>query len=244
MRTIASVDQLVAATEPTGLVIAQFLGGDLRASVQGGEVRVRITTDQPWEGRVEVEILETLAQPWALAIRVPAWSPEARLSSSDGAHAGEWREAPSPTDGLARIERTWAVGDRMRLDLAQEPRLTAPDRRVDAVRGSVAVEYGPIVYCVEQADVPGGAPLADIAVRDDIAPRLGQRSTDLDAPTITLEGVIRPPANTPTWPYVADPAADPVPGEGTRVSLTAVPYHRWANRAQGAMRVWIPVAED
>jgi DUF1680 family protein len=104
------------------------------------------------------------------------------------------------------------------LDLGLAPRVTTPDRRVDAVRGCVAIERGPLVYCLEAADRPGrreledirvGQPILDDTKRDDIAP-----------------GVI--------GVLVATTANDEV---------DAIPYFAWANRRPGAMRVWIPTGD-
>jgi DUF1680 family protein len=240
MRLVASVDQMTAATEPAGLVMAQFLAGELRATVADGEVRLRVTTDQPWSGVVEAEIVEAPDRPWALALRVPAWSTRARLGLAEGG-AGEWHDGPAPERGFVRVERSWRPGDRVRLDLGQEPRFTWPDRRIDAVRGCVAVEYGPVVYCAEQADVPDDLDLSDVAIRLEVAPRLAGRSEVLGAPIIAVEAEARPAAQAPPWPY-RDASSGPSADEGRRIALNAVPYHRWANRGQGAMRVWLPAA--
>jgi DUF1680 family protein len=116
------------------------------------------------------------------------------------------------------------------------PRLVRADERVDAVRGCAAVLRGPLVYCVEQADLPEGVlveqvrldPLAGITeerVRDDVAPV-----------RLRLSGVVRPLEAALYPPY------EPASRTGAAVSFTAIPYHAWANRGPGAMRVWLPLA--
>ena len=122
-----------------------------------------------------------------------------------------------PRAGIARIERTWAPGDRVRLDLGQRPRLTVPDRRVDSLRGCAAVEYGPLVYCVEQADVPVGARALGRGHphRRPAPPRTAV--PDLDAPTIVVEGVVRAPEDAPAGPICDATARWRHTGEGTRV---------------------------
>jgi hypothetical protein len=54
--------------------------------------------------------------------------------------------------GYAAVDAEWQAGDELRLELPVSPRWTAPDPRVDAVRGCVAVERGPLVYCLESTD--------------------------------------------------------------------------------------------
>ena len=100
--------------------------------------------------QIEIEVTATGEAPWALDLRVPAWAAGARLAVNDD-------ELEPPAPGYARVERAWRAGDRVTLELPLEPRLTAPHPRVDAVRGCLAIERGPLVYCVEEADAPAGA---------------------------------------------------------------------------------------
>jgi DUF1680 family protein len=98
------------------------------------------------------------------------------------------------------------------------PRVTVPDPRVDAIRGCVAIERGPLVYCLEAADLPAGVELEDIRVGQ---PILADTGRDDIAPSVV--GV-----------HLAT---------GSNDEANAVPYFAWANRRQGAMRVWIPTGE-
>jgi DUF1680 family protein len=235
MRLIASIDQMAATTHDAGLVITQFLGGELRVPVPGGDAHLRITTDQPWQGTVEVEVVSAPDGPWSLGLRVPRWAERASVLVT-GAGGGTERQAVTADDRIATLERRWVPGDRARLELDQRPRLTFPDRRIDALRGTVALEFGPLVYCVEQVDVPDGADLADVAIPEDASPTLGPHSEELGAPTLEVPVVVVGAGAAPEWPYAPAPAV----GEGRARTLSAVPYHRWANRGRGAMRVWIP----
>jgi uncharacterized protein len=126
------------------------------------------------------------------------------------------------------------------------PRWTYPDRRVDAVRGCVAVERGPLVYCFEQADQLGGSRLDDLAIQPGGV--LGERPATLAGVGQTIEvtarGVRLPPGppipgappqeTTSTAPFGPK---DPLTSEVTAI---AIPYFQWDNRDGGPMRVWIP----
>jgi DUF1680 family protein len=101
-------------------------------------------------------------------------------------------------------------------------RVTEPDPRVDAVRGCVAVERGPLVYCVESADLPPETELEDLIWDGGREPVAVER-TDLGEPVV---GVEVPLARR-------DRTAGPF-------SVGAIPYYLWANRRAGAMRVWLP----
>src|SRR5690606_30097150 len=132
----------------------QYLNADVAVRVADADVELRVRTDYPWSGQVTVHIVRTPQQPWALSLRVPQWCETALLRVAG--------EAPTKVGtGLISHERQWQPGDEVLLDLELTPRVIEPDPRVDAVRGCVAFERGPLVYCLEAADLPGGAVLED-----------------------------------------------------------------------------------
>jgi DUF1680 family protein len=214
MRTLASLHHYLATSDGGGVQIHQYASGRI------GDLEV--TTEYPWDGRIEIEISATDEKPWALDLRVPAWAAGARLAVNDA-------ELEAPAPGYARVERAWQAGDRVTLELPLEPRLTAPHPRVDAIRGCLAIERGPLVYCVEEADAPAGAIVDDLRI-DPAAELRAVPSPDLLGGIVAVEaaGAHQPP------PEIARV-------EGA-VSLRAIPYSHWGNRGEGAMRVWIPTA--
>ena len=131
----------------------------------------------------------------------------------------------------------------MVLDLPMRPRLTAPDPRIDAVRGSVAIERGPVVYCVETADLPAGVELEDIALDPAAAglDELGRDDLAAGVMGLTVDAIHRPAAE-PGWPYRLGATVADGHGGGP-VGVGAIPYFAWANRDVEAMRVWLPVTE-
>ncbi len=116
-----------------------------------------------------------------------------RCVSQSGAAYAQYDHADAPvTDGWLRLERTWLPGDQVVLELDLDPRLTAADPRVDAVRGCVAIERGPLVYCLEQVDHSGGG-LDDIVI-DAAHPLTVQHRPDLlgGVTTVVAAGRRRP----------------------------------------------------
>lgn len=179
MRLLASLDHYVATETDDGVQVHQYATGTIVAGVAG----LRVETGYPWRGRVEVEVVATRPGPWTLSLRVPAWCEGARLAVN-----GEQVDA-------APVRRVWSAGDRVVLDLPLAPRLTAPHPRVDAVRGCLAIERGPLVYCLEEADAPG-ADLADVVLDPD-APLGETERPDL------LGGVVTVEAQATAVPYFA-----------------------------------------
>ncbi|GAB2957914.1 beta-L-arabinofuranosidase domain-containing protein [Streptomyces heilongjiangensis] len=159
-----------------------------------------------------------------------------RVRSGETVH--DSADAPV-TDGWLRLESPWSPGDRIVLELSMEPRLTVADPRVDAVRGCVAVERGPLVYCLEGVDHPGGG--LDCIVLDTTRPLTEEHRPDLlgGVTTVTASGHRRRTVDAGWRPYTSDGSA-PSGTNGDPVELTAVPYHAWANRKDGALRVWLP----
>lgn len=211
MRTLASVAGYAATASEDGLQLQQYATGDFA----GGGLGVHVDTAYPFDGLVALTV--TAARPGArLALRIPSWAAGATLDGS-AVDAG----------GFATVERDLAAGDRIELHLPMTPRLTTADDRVDAVRGAVAIERGPLVYALEQVDQEEGVVLDDLRMPDE--PRLeeiagpglvpGDVAVRFDAVQVGRAG-----------------AADRV------VRARAVPYFEWANRGVGPMRIWIPRA--
>ncbi len=239
MRIISSLDHYVATADRTGVQLHQYAGGRFRGRAADGEpIGLDAATDYPWDGRVTIEVTETGQAPWALSVRIPGWCTGA-TATLDGLPA-----AVEPDGrGYYRLVRRWRVGDRLVLDLPMPPRLTAPHPRMDAIRGTVAIERGPLVYCLEQADLPAGVPLDDVVIRTDTPLRVVPRPDLLGGVSaIEAEGTVRPPRGD-GWPYTevgaVTPDSEGIPSEP--IGLVAVPYFGWANRTPGPMRVWIPV---
>jgi DUF1680 family protein len=235
MRLLAGLEHYLASGDDDGLQIHQYVTGRYTT----GPIAVRAGTDYPWHGTIALTVEETPAdRPWTLSLRIPQWCREFRVRCGEETY--DQTDAPLD-EGWLRIDRTWTPGDQVVLELGLEPRLTAADPRVDAVRGCAAIERGPLVYCLEQVDHPGGG-LDDI-VLDPTRPLAVKHRPDLlgGVTTVVAAGRRRDIPDAGWWPYrSADP--DEAPTDGESVELTAIPYYAWANRQDGAMRVWLPTS--
>jgi DUF1680 family protein len=229
MRTLSGLDGYLATRDDSGLQIHLYAAGEVAAELPGrGVVGAAVATDYPWDGAVRLTIAETVDGPWALELRIPGWADGATVDGEQVA-AGTYH----------RIEREWSAGDVVELVLPMDVRTVSADPRVDAVRGCVALERGPLVYAVEQVDQAEGVLVDDlhlIAGRDVVAtyePGLLGGVTML-----RTRGRIGTGHTDAVWPYPA--AGSTVASMGEEVEVVAIPYFAWANRAIGAMRVWLP----
>ncbi len=217
MRTIASMPQLIATSDGEGVQLHQFASAEIRTEApDGGPIRLTMATDYPWSGGVDVTVVETPETPWTLTIRIPGWSTAVTITAPDD-HVRAGR-APSVEE-----RRQWAAGDTLSLTLEMPVRVATPHPRVDAVRGCVALERGPLVYCIETDDLPSETELEDVAVHPAVEPQPVPRGDVGD-------GIVG----------LSLPAAAQIAGTTSSIVIGAVPYFAWGNRAVEAMRVWIP----
>ena len=226
---ISSWGHYALTRSAAGLQLQQFATGTYDAAVLDGQARLRVSTDYPWDGEVEVTVVATPDQEWELAIRVPAW-----CENADVAVNGT-RTASLLRGGYVRLERPWKEGDTVRLSLEMPIRQTTAHPRVDAVRGTIALQRGPLVYCVEQADLPAGIELEDVSISGETAGLLAKAPAPINGAALTVQGT----AAAGTVGLYRTKSAS-APGQ-TPVEVRAVPYFAWGNRRSGSMRVWIPV---
>ena len=121
-----------------------------------------------------------------------------------------------------------------------EAMLMASNPRIDATRGCVAIQRGPLVYCLEDRDQEIKGRLLDVEI-DKNQSLLTRWESDL------LDGVMVIEAggqfvDSESWQgHLYQPATSPVLAISHPTRLVAIPYYAWANRIIGGMRVWIPI---
>jgi DUF1680 family protein len=220
-RLLASLHAYAATSDASGLQLHLLTAGTFDAAT----LTAVVETGYPWDG----DILVTVEGQGELAIRVPAWAAGATANVTGA------KVVSGPTPG-EYLRVSCEDGAAVRLTLPMAPRLVSADHRVDAVRGCLAVLRGPLVYCVEQADLPEGVLVEQLRL-DPAAAIAEERVADDIAPVrLRLTGVLHPLDEALYAPH------HPTPPTGTPVSFTAIPYQAWANRGPGAMRVWLPLA--
>ena len=215
MRTLAQLQHYLATQSASGLQVHQYAPGSVAAELATGFLALEVTTDYPHHGEVRLTLTAVPTGRATVSLRVPAWAV--------GATASVNGEALLVLPGsYLEIDRAWAVGDSILLELPLTVRLTAPDPRIVSVRGTVAIERGPLVYCLEEADQPAGAEFGALRVDIGAAADAHAERAEILGGTVVVT----------------------VPGQldGAAVTLRAIPYALWANREHGSMRVWIPTA--
>ncbi len=227
-RLFMSLGQYIYGVNTTDVLVHLYIQST--ATMQIGEERVvlRQESNYPWDGAIKLRLELEQAAEFGLNLRIPAWSRDVQLSVNGMDIAVEQTAYP----GYAHIRRRWQPGDVviLTLNMPVERVYAHPDIRADA--GCVALQRGPLVYCLEAADNP--VPLHRI--------RLLENTTFESHFDTTLPGgviVIRGEAavlETEDWVgmlYRSTPAAH------RPYTFTAIPYYAWDNRQPGEMCVWL-----
>src|SRR5262249_58585269 len=122
----------------------------------GNGLKISQKTNYPWDGDVKLSVTPAQPADFTIFVRIPGWVKGAKVAVNgkgvDGAQAGQY---------LA-IKRQWKPGDTVSLNFPMPTEAVASNPRVTENRGRVAVQRGPIVYCLEQLDQPNTPTLADV----------------------------------------------------------------------------------
>jgi len=231
MRTVAALGAYVATHTDDGVQVHQYLP----AAVDTAVASFAMETRYPLDGAVSVTVTETREETWTLSLRVPAWCRGAAVSVN-----GETVDVAANARGYLEITRDWRAGDVVELSLPMPMRFTVPHPSVDATRGCVAIERGPVVYCLEGVDQPEDVDLGRVELVVDAPIEESPRDVcGQVVPVATVEAVARDDAG---WSRTGWAPLAQQPDTGSRrVRLTAIPYHLWANRGPSTMRIFVPV---
>ncbi len=246
LRFLASVGGMMYTTHgeggPASDVFVNLFGAS-DAIVSLGDHRVRIiqSTDYPWQGKVRLRVESATADlAFALNVRIPDWCdqpPEFRVSARR-ATAQIQTQAPKPGTYYSVALGVWTPGDTVDIEFPMPVRRVHSHPAVTANRGRVALQRGPVVYCLEDADNHDKNEVGHarrIAIPPDAEFKPEFRPDLLGGVTvITGEGILAP---LPEWEestlYRGNAAPEPV-------MFTAIPYFAWDNRYAGGMQVWVP----
>jgi uncharacterized protein len=235
MRLFSSFPHYMATRDANGIQIHHFAPADIGFELTTGQpIKLNVETEYPWQGQIRLQVVETGDSAWKLSIRIPEWSRNPILSIN-----GNVVKDLKLAKGYIVLERMWRVKDVIDLELGMEPEFIASNPRVDATRACLAIQRGPIVYCLEDTDQEIKGRLLDIEI-DPSQPLFARKENNL------LDGVYIIEAkgqfvNPEGWEgQLYQPATLPAKETTHPSTLVAIPYYTWGNRGIGSMRVWIP----
>ena len=240
-RTFASLPGYFYSTSNDGIYVHLFHNSELNWRLENGTgLKVVQRTKYPWQGLVETEVTPSSPAEFTVYMRVPGWCTAASVFVNDKAVTGVMPGRYLP------LRRRWAAGDIVRLELDMSPQILEANARVVEDNGRVAVQRGPLVYCLEQLDQPQGVALSTVCFPASSAKgEAGFSETfekDLLDGVVVLhhEGAVVQSSAERKALYFPHSAAH---GMSSKIPLTFIPYYAWANRAPTPMMVWTPVAK-
>lgn len=236
-RFIPSLPGYVYAVHDKDLYVNLFMSNTSDMEVGGKKVTLTQTTNYPWDGDIRLDVTPRGKQNFALKIRIPGWVQNEVVPSDLYSYAdnkqldysvkvnGE-KVDYSLEKGYFTIDRAWKKGDYVEVHFDMEPRTVKANNKVEADRGRVSVERGPIVYCAEWPDndfsvlsvVMSRKPEYKVIEKSDLLYGLNQIQTNAQMLEYNEKGSLQ----------VED------------VNLTLIPYYAWAHRGAGEMAVWLP----
>lgn len=234
-RVLASIGKYFYATSDDGLWVHLFAGNETQVEINGQTIRVRQETNYPWDGHVRLLINSdnehTAPHVFTLHLRVPGWCDGYTLKVN-----GQLLDLHPETGGYLTINRPWQDGDVVDYEMEMPIRPVFANPAVRLLEGRVAIQRGPIVYCLEGTD-NNNMILDRISVSaEDIAhtftvefrPELLGGVTIVHGQGFAIEDT--------GWGEALYRNAAP---DEKPINITAVPYCVWDNREPGEMRIWL-----
>ncbi len=158
-RTLLMLPTWMYSRSTDGIVISQFIGSKVMVeNVAGTNVELIQVSDYPWNGNASIIINPATEKNFSIRIRVPDRSVSeiyTRSPASNGISSMAVNGSaitPKIENGYAVIARTWKAGDTIDLVLPMKVQRIKAIDKVAATRGRAALQYGPMIYCVERAD--------------------------------------------------------------------------------------------
>lgn len=218
-RFIPAVPNYIYATVNDEIYVNLFVASTTRFELNKKQFSISQITNYPWEGTVQFKISTEKPLDFTLKVRIPGW---ARNQPVPGDLYSYIDAAPEEVkllvnnevvsgaleNGYVSINRKWKANDQVELILPMQARKVVSNEKVEEIRGKIAIEKGPIVFCAEQVDNPEGVLTRSIAASETIKSEFVASE---------LQGVVKLTAES---------------------GLVMVPYYSWSHRGLGEMEVW------
>lgn len=235
-RFIPSLPGYVYAVKDNNVYVNLYVSNNSELNVTGSKLKLSQTSGYPWNGNTQIVINSNLKKAFSLKLRLPGWVkgevvPSDLYSYVDGKKLGyslfvNGQKTDYTIDrGYLTINRKWKKGDKVEIHFDMEPRLVKANNKVEADKGKIAVERGPVVYCAEWPDnnfkvlsaLMPQKPQFEVTDKPDLLYGIKELKTKVQSLSYNSLGFLQPKEET----------------------LTLIPYYAWAHRGSGDMSVWL-----
>jgi DUF1680 family protein len=226
VRFMPSIPGYVYASQDNTLYVNLFIQGKGKIELDENVVYVSQETRYPWDGRVKISLDPEESTDFSVRVRIPGWARNEPIPSDLYTYLRKYPESPilkinSETSavnidkGYACIRRRWEKGDVIELDLPMPTQMVVSHEMVEDNRGKIALQRGPLVYCLEAVD--NGGHVLDRHIPDNME-FVPEFHSDLLGGITVLKNKNRE----------------------KKEGIVAVPYYAWSHRGVGQMAVWLP----
>ncbi len=227
IRFLPQVPSLVYSKNDTGLWVNLYAQSEAQIELKPTTLEINQTTRYPWDGKVFIALRPEKETTFDINLRIPGWCTKAGIKIN-----GQPVNNAEKIKGYVCIRRKWQKGDRIELTMPMEIKHIQAHPHADALRGKIALQRGPIVYCVEAADNNGKAFDLSLPRNAELKVRY---QPDLLGGVVTIEGDALKYKQR-DWKNTLYQSA----GQVEPTKIKAIPYNVWGNREPGQMTVWIP----
>lgn len=237
-RLIPSIPGYMYALKENNLYVNLFATSTSNIIINTKKVTVTQQNNYPWDGNLSFRIDPASANTFTVRIRIPGWAQGQAIPSD----LYTFTNAPGKKiiisvngkpieytieNGYAVINKTWKKGDHIQFELPMTVEKIISNEKVANNKGKMALQFGPLIYCLESPDNFG-------ATSNVIIPETSTFTTEFQ-PAL-LNGVMTLQVNG--LAVIVDKEKNSVQTKAQPV--TAIPYYAWAHRGKGEMTVWIP----
>ncbi|MEL6250696.1 MAG: glycoside hydrolase family 127 protein [Bacteroidota bacterium] len=226
VRVLPSLPGYIYAVKDEDVFVNLYIGNEAKFAVRGEDLQIKQTTNYPWDGTVQLEIGNEIDAHFNL--RIPGWARNEVMPGDlynyidkekplvTASVNGEEISADFQSGYLSLDKKNWKKGDKIELSFDMPVRKVESHELVEANKGKIALERGPLVYCAEEVDNPGGVLNLGLS-------RNAAFTYTYDTGLFSGLGKIKGKTS---------------PADGMK-DFTAIPYYAWAHRKMGEMAVWL-----
>ncbi len=240
-RFIPSMPGYIYAQKNDSIYINLFVEGETKLGLGTDSVQISQLTNYPWEGDVEISIDPDASKNFNVLIRIPGWAKGQPVPGDLYAYLetifadltvklnGEVISNYETDKGYIILSRDWNPGDVISLNLPMDVHRTVSNSQLTENNGKVALERGPILYCMEW---PDNFSVFSSVIEDAATITTTEEPNLLNGVlSLNIDGKVA--RETSTSEVILND-----------ISLKAIPYYSWDNRGIGEMSVWIPRTKD
>lgn len=223
-RLIGSIGTYVFTETDDTVFVHLYMGTHMEKKMQSGTAGIDIQSGFPWNGNVRIRVECDAEATFTIALRIPDWGQDYKINAECGISQEE-------KNGYLYLTKSWK-SDTIQIEFPMEVQVIESDSRVRETVGKAAVQRGPVVYCLEEAD--NGKDLHLLKMDENAQFETQEKQ-------IATESVIALGAQG--WKQRQRPQDGKLyfahtKTEYERTTLTWIPYYAWANRGEGEMQVW------